>query len=134
MFPLAVRVSTARDNDDRCPGDAGEPRPGVEQTAAAFDQERQAILGSAIQNVYLGGRERAHELAALIEPLVGQRDERSPLRIHGKLLANLAVPEKAPVRLLHGLGGCGTTQLALEAAYAAPPHAAEAWWDEPSSR
>ena len=86
------------------------------------------MLGSGVQHVYLGGRERAPEPAVSIEPPIGQRDEQLPLRGRERLLADLAAPGGARVRVLHGLGGCGKTRLTLEVAFAAQQRGAEAWW------
>jgi hypothetical protein len=100
----------------------------VRQTAAAFDQARQAVQGSGIQHVYLGAQERAPEPVVSIAPPLGQRDEHLPLRGRDELLAELASPGQARVRVLHGLGGCGKTRLALEAAFQAQQDGVEVWW------
>ena len=89
---------------------------------------QQAVLGSGTQNVYLAGRERAPEPAVSIAAPVGQRDENLPLRGRDGLLAELASPGQARVRVLHGLGGCGKTRLALEAAFEALQRGVEVWW------
>src|ERR1700678_169989 len=127
-LPLAARVDPAPAGGDRGPRTAGQPQPEVQQTAAAFDRAQQAVLGSGTQNVYLGGGERAPEPAVSIAPPAGQRDENPPLRGRDELLAELASPGEARVRLLHGLGGCGKTRLALEAAFRARQRGAEVWW------
>ena len=62
-----------------------------------------------------------------IAPPVGQRDESLPLRGRDGLLAEL-IGASARVRVLHGLGGCGKTRLALEAAFRAQQRGAEVWW------
>jgi tetratricopeptide (TPR) repeat protein len=112
---------------DRRPGDRSKPRPVVQQTAAAYDAARQAVLGSGTQNVFWSGRERSPEPAVSIAPPVGQRDESLPIRGRHDLLAELA-GTGARVRVLHGLGGCGKTRLALEVAYTAQQHGIEVWW------
>jgi hypothetical protein len=99
----------------------------VRQEASASGSAQQAVLGSGTQNVYLGERERQREAAVSITTPVGQRDDSLPLRGHGELLAELAAAEPG-VRVLHGLGGCGKTRLALEVAYQAQQDGTEVWW------
>ena len=113
---------------DRSFGDADESPPEVRQTAAAFDQSQQAVQVSGIQNVYLGGQKRAVEPAVSIAPPAGQRDEHLPLRGREELLADLAAPGQARVRVVYGLGGCGKTRLALEVAFQAQQRDTEVWW------
>jgi hypothetical protein len=45
----------------------------------------------------------------------------------GALLAELA-DDRGGVRVVHGLGGCGKTRLALEAAFEAQQSGAQVWW------
>ena len=99
----------------------------MQQAAAASGAAKQAVLGSGTQNVYLGGRERAPEPVVSIAAPVGQRDESLPLRGRDGLLAELADADLR-VRVLHGLGGCGKTRLALEAAFRAEQRGVEVWW------
>jgi hypothetical protein len=103
------------------------PLPGVRQAASADGAAQQAVLGSGTQNVYLGGRERSPEPAVSIAAPAGQLDESLPLRGRDELLAELT-GAGARVRVLHGLGGCGKTRLALEAAARAQQHGREVWW------
>ena len=103
------------------------PLPDVRQTASAYDAAQQAVLGAGTQNVYLGARERSAEQAVSIAPPTGQLDESLPLRGRDGLLAELA-GDSARVRVLHGLGGCGKTRLALEATVRAQQHGTEVWW------
>ena len=103
------------------------PLPEVRQTAAAYGAAQQAVLGSGTQYVYLVGRERPPEPAVSIAPPAGQRDESLPLRGRDGLLGELA-GAGARVRVLYGLGGCGKTRLALEAAVRAQQHGREVWW------
>ena len=99
----------------------------VRQKVSASGSAQQAVLGSGTQNVYLGERERQREPAVSIAAPVGQRDDSLPLRGRDGLLAELAGPGPW-VRVLHGLGGCGKTRLALEAAFQAQQSGLEVWW------
>jgi hypothetical protein len=99
----------------------------VRQEASASGSAQQAVLGSGTQNVYLSERERQHEAAVSIVAPVGQRDDSLPLRGRDELLVELAGADSR-VRVLHGLGGCGKTRLALEVAYQAQQAGTELWW------
>ena len=50
-----------------------------------------------------------------------------PLRGRDELLADLAGPGPR-VRVLHGLGGCGKTRLALEVGVPGAAGGTEVWW------
>ena len=104
-----------------------KPQYGVGQKASASGSAQQAVLGSGTQHVYLGERERQREPAVSIAAPVGQRDAGLPLRGRDGLLAELAGAGPR-VRVLHGLGGCGKTRLALEAAFQAHQRGTEVWW------
>ena len=99
----------------------------MRQAASASGSAQQAVLGSGIQNVYLGGRERPPEPAVSIAAPVGQRDDSLPMRGRegGWPIWLVLAPR---VRVLYGMGGCGKTRLALEAAYQAQQDGAEVWW------
>ncbi len=115
-------------NGNRGTGDnQDEPLSDVRQKASASGSAQQAVLGSGTQNVYLGERGRQREPAVSIAAPVGQRDESLPLRGRDVLLAELVGPGPW-VRVLHGLGGCGKTRLALEAAFRAQQCGLEVWW------
>ena len=103
------------------------PLSGVRQESSASGSARQAVLGSGTQNVYLGERERQREAAVSIAAPVGQRDDSLPVRGRDGLLAELA-GAGLRVRVLHGLGGCGKTRLALEVAFWAQQGGTEVWW------
>jgi hypothetical protein len=99
----------------------------LRQESAASDQAQQAVLGSGTLNAYFGDRHAAAEPEISIAPPLGQRDENLPLRGRDELLAVLAAA-RACVQVVHGLGGCGKTRLALEAAYLAEQRGIEVWW------
>lgn len=121
-------MDPAPPSGDRGPGGEGTPLPEVRQTASAYDLAQQAVLGWGTQYVNLTGRDRPVEPVVSIAPPVGQRDESLPLRGRDGLLAELAAPGGGRVRVLHGLGGCGKTRLAVEAAFGAQQRCAEVWW------
>ena len=91
------------------------------------------MLGSGIQYVSLGDGGRAAEPPVSVAPPVGQRDTNLPVRGRDRLLAELAGGGPG-VRVVHGLGGCGKTRLALEAAWAAQQAGVEAWWVSAADR
>ena len=99
----------------------------VEQDAAAADRAQQAVLGSGTQNAYFGDRERAREPAVSVAPPVGQRDEQLPLRGRDQILAEIS-GSGVRVWVVYGLGGCGKTRLALEAAFQAQQEGVTVWW------
>ena len=103
------------------------PLSGVRQEASATGSAQQAVLGSGTQHVYLGERNRQREPAVSIAAPVGQRDDSLPVRGRDVLLTGLAGAGPG-VRVLHGLGGCGKTRLALEAAFRAQQDGTEVWW------
>ena len=103
------------------------PLSWMRQKASASGSAQQAVLGSGTQYVYLGECERQREPVVSIAAPVGQRDDSLPLRGRDGLLTELAAPGPR-VRVLHGLGGCGKTRLALEAAYHAQQRGTEVWW------
>src|ERR1035437_8452957 len=100
--------------------DDGVLPAGVRQEFSGSGAAQQAVLGAGVQHVYLGDRAPGPEPepAVSIAAPAGQRDESLPLRGRDALLAELA--DTGPrVRVVHGLGGCGKTRLALEAAFEA---------------
>ena len=107
-------------------GTSKETPAGVRQGFTASDEARQAVQGSGVQYVYFGeGRPAAVSVSA--EPPWGQRDETRPVRGRERLLADLA-GGTGSVWVVCGLGGCGKTRLALEAAFAARQAGVLVWW------
>jgi tetratricopeptide (TPR) repeat protein len=109
--------------------------PGVCLGVAGQDRSQQAALGAGTQHNYFGGVPPATEVPVSIAPPVGQRDERFPLRGRGGLLGELLTVNKGPrVQVVHGMGGCGKTSLAVEAAHLATRRGAEVWWVSAAER
>src|ERR1022692_692136 len=108
-------------SDDIC-----GPLPRVRQGFVAVGAARQAVLGSGTQNVYLDDRVPKPEAAVSIAPPIGQRDGSLPIRGRDKVLAEIAAG--SGVQVVCGLGGCGKTRLALEAAFESQQHGADVWW------
>ena len=98
------------------------------QEVTASGQAQQASLGSGTQVNYFGEDSSQAEAAVSIAAPVGQRDADLPLRGRDELLTALGDARLGTVRVIHGLGGCGKTRLALEAAWLAQQRAVEVWW------
>ncbi len=117
--------------DDASGAEAGG-KPGqrvqVWQDVAASGQAQQASLGFGIQHNYFGEQGLRAEAAVSIVAPVGQRDAALPLRGRDQLLAEIADTGQGAVWVVHGLGGCGKTRLALEAAWQAKQQGIEVWW------
>jgi hypothetical protein len=127
---LVARVGPVRGGETSSVRVSGrlEGPPEVVQGITGLGQARQAMLGKGTQNVYFGDPGAQGEAAVSIAPPVGQRDPGLPLRGRDGLLAELADAGLGAVRVVHGLGGCGKTRLALEAAWRAQERAVEVWW------
>jgi tetratricopeptide (TPR) repeat protein len=118
-------------------GDARHVPPGwSQQNVAGSGRAQQALQGAgSIQYNYFGISGTPPETALSIAPPLGQRDQRFPLRGRDSLVEELAGLLLAgqhragpPVRVLHGLGGCGKTSIALEVASQAVSRGIETWW------
>jgi len=101
--------------------------PDLEQNLTASGAAQAPVQGYGIQHNYFGNRAADAEAAVSIAPPFGQREENLPLRGRDVLLAGLTATS-ARVQVLHGMGGCGKTRVALEVAYQAGRRGAEVWW------
>jgi hypothetical protein len=101
--------------------------PELRQEASAADHAQQAVVGSGTQYNYFATQQTEAEAAVSIAPPLGQRDEAMPLRGRDHLLAELT-GARGQVHVVHGLGGCGKTRLALETAYQAQLSGTDVWW------
>src|SRR5271154_876464 len=109
------------------PSGARVEPPELRQDASAADHAQQPVLGSGTQHNYFATQQTEEEAAVSIAPPLGQRDDAMPLRGRDDLLAEL-VSTRGQVHVLHGLGGCGKTRLALEVAYLAQLSGTDVWW------
>jgi hypothetical protein len=115
------------------PGDPHEVVTGVpsavRQEVLGFGQAQQASQGAGVQYNYFGDTGPQAERGVSIAAPIGQLDERLPMRGRDELLAALTdTAAGSRVRVVHGLGGCGKTRLALEVASQLHDHGAEVWW------
>ena len=128
----ATGVSVTRGSDPDGPHDAGiGVPPGVWQEVVRFGQARQATLGAGVQYNYFGDPGPQSEPGVSIAAPVGQLDERLPLRGRDDLLTALTdrrAKAGSRVRVVHGLGGCGKTRLALEVASRMEKRGFVIWW------
>jgi hypothetical protein len=120
-----VRVSGNEDRGGLGDVIGGGQLSGTRQELSVSDAAKAAVLGSGVQNVYLGGRQP--EPTVSIAPPFGLRPEGLPVRGREGLLADLEAAGPR-VRVLCGLGGCGKTRLALEIAARAAERGARVWW------
>ena len=91
----------------------------------AIDWARGPVLGQG--SPYPGRADPGMAAVVSVAIPLGLRDSKLPLRGRDELLAELAVsgPE---VIVLYGLGGCGKTRLAVEAALEAQQRGKRVWW------
>lgn len=113
------------------------PPADLRQDVSASGHAQQAALGSGVQNVFFGDRHQLVEPAVSLAPPFGQRAGHLPVRGREGLLSELLSPaDDSRVWVIHGLGGCGKTRLAIEVAYQAQRQGTEVWWvsaSEPSA-
>ena len=119
----------AAGSDPGSPQDAGTGLlSAVQQEIRGFDQARQASQGAGVQYNYFGPGAEAESGVSIAAPL-GQLDERLPMRGRDALLSALMdSTDGLRVRVVHGLGGCGKTRLALEVATQLLERGVEVWW------
>jgi tetratricopeptide repeat protein/NB-ARC domain-containing protein len=107
------------------------------QDASARDHAQQAVLSHGVQHNYFGDGSGSRQLdvALSISAPLGLRDDRFPLRGRSGLVAELTgllgggKSATGPrVRVLHGMGGCGKTSIAVEVAAEAVSRGVETWW------
>jgi len=141
-IPSAVRVSPAPGGE--IPGDAAGSQPDLpahlRQDLTGFDQARQASLGSGTQVNYFGeDRLRAEAVVSIAPRLPGSLpqiwnvQQRNPAFIGRdtalvELRDQLLAGGTAVARALHGMGGVGKTQLAVEYAYLFSGTYDLVWW------
>ena len=109
------------------------PMGSAVQNVSGADRTWQAVAGPGGTQVnYWGMNPPSPEAALSIAAPLGRRDEALPLRGRAALLNELTeasrVANASRVHVLHGLGGCGKTSIALEAAQLAANGGAEVWW------
>jgi hypothetical protein len=83
------------------------------------------VLGSGTLNAFFGDRGREPVVSLAVS--AGLRDEALPVRGRDEVLGELAAAGPG-VDVVCGLGGCGKTRVALEAAIRAQADGAEVWW------
>jgi tetratricopeptide (TPR) repeat protein len=109
------------------------PSVTTKQLIVAGGSAQQAVLGSGTQNVYFVTREQRASTTSLAVPL-GRRETRSPLRGRDQLVETLVAAASdvgtldSRAHVIHGLGGCGKTSVALEVAARLMQSGVEAWW------
>ncbi|MCA2225140.1 tetratricopeptide repeat protein [Nonomuraea aurantiaca] len=101
------------------------PLPG-RQSVAGHDHARQAVQYGGVQHVSFAADGNPPDEAVSIAPPLGGRDPGLPLRGREDLVAVLEGFHG--VLVLHGLGGCGKTRTAVEAAHAAAQRGEPVWW------
>jgi len=103
------------------------PPAGIWQELAARDRSKVFALGSGEMNIHLEAASAGPAPAVSLSPPFGDLDPQLPLRGRGTLLAELT-GGAGRLHVVHGLGGCGKTRLALEAAWHAVRDGADIWW------
>jgi tetratricopeptide (TPR) repeat protein len=109
--------------------------PSARQQASADLASVVVQAGRDIRDVRVAPMDRA-PIAVSIAPPYGRRDPACPLRGRAALvgrLVDLVVspgPARPPALVLHGLGGCGKSTVAIEVAYQAAQRGVRVWWVE----
>ena len=111
------------------PPDAGAGVPSaVQQEVVGFDQAQQASQGSGVQNNYFRDTDPQTEPAVSIAAPSGNWTSASVAGPRQLLAALTDTAAGLRVKVVHGLGGCGKTRLALEVASRAQERGTEVWW------
>jgi tetratricopeptide (TPR) repeat protein len=99
----------------------------IRQDLTARDRSQVFALGSGDMHLHMEGGSAGSEQAVSLAPPFGDRDPNLPLRGRSALIDTL-LNSIDRVHVVHGLGGCGKTRLALEAAWLATRRGADVWW------
>ncbi|MEU0519914.1 tetratricopeptide repeat-containing protein [Streptosporangium sp. NPDC006007] len=115
------------------PDPPAKPEANPAMYARAHDRSQMAVQGSGVQHNHFYDRWASAAIPVSLELPVGRRNVRFPLRGRDEVLAVLEEALADPgahgsVHVLHGLGGCGKSSVALEAACGAKARGVEVWW------
>ncbi|GHE32610.1 hypothetical protein GCM10017673_39290 [Streptosporangium violaceochromogenes] len=115
------------------PDPPAEPEANPAMYAHAHDRSQVAVQGSGVQHNHFYDRPASAAIPVSLELPVGRRNVRFPLRGRDEVLAVLEGALAAPtahgsVHVLHGLGGCGKSSVALEVAWRARQQGVTVWW------
>ena len=100
---------------------------GDRQHTAPRDWARQTRLGWGLGPDYFGSKGAPEEILVSVVAPLGLRDDRLPLRGREQVLSELKQLGPGAI-VLSGLGGCGKTRVALEAAFEAWQRGSQVWW------
>jgi tetratricopeptide (TPR) repeat protein len=117
-----VPAEAAGDNPPASPDPAS-----IAQDLTASGQAKAFVVGAGAMHVHLEERHAELAPATSLAPPYGDLDPNLPLRGRSLLLTELTSGADR-VQVVHGLGGCGKTRLALEVASATADRGAEVWW------
>ncbi|HEU5029117.1 MAG TPA: tetratricopeptide repeat protein [Spirillospora sp.] len=122
-----------RDGENTCP-----PSTGLGHTARYnADSTIVQASGDILGGIHISPQPGADQVVPVsIAPPFGRRDPARPLRGRRQLLTELTAlldsveqeETKCRVHVLHGLGGCGKTTIALDLAQRAIRRKTEVWW------
>lgn len=121
------------------PAPAEPPAPpagqGPAQTAS-HTTDSTVLQAARDINITTGLSPAERAVAVSVAPPLGRRDPATPLRGRATLLDELTAlldparcdPAASRVRVLHGLGGCGKTSIALDLTHHAAARGIDVWW------
>src|SRR5882757_3252359 len=129
-LPLEIEMTPVPPSDrTNTPKAERVHRPSMSQDFRATGHSQQAVQGSGIQNIYFEDSRQMPESSISLAPPFGQRNDRLPIRGRNELLSEFEDSgNEHRVWIIHGLGGCGKTRFALEAAFASERRGADVWW------